>query len=139
MTESEIFDEFERLWRNYRQCCAAAAELNSSNAVDDEFIKMAIVGFSFHQRTDEWHSRHYELVKGFLDEYDQPDDTVELKKFAMLGHGALLGLYSAGKIDDRVYRLGYILLPGFIMGKGGAIDSLKSGQAKGARAPRRKR
>ena len=47
-----------------------------------------------------------------------------MKKFSMLALGSLLGLYAAGKIDDRVYRLGFILLPGFIMGKGAAVETL---------------
>ena len=45
----------------------------------------------------------------------------------MLALGLLLGRYSSGKIDDRVYRLGYILLPGFVMGKGGDIDRIENG------------
>ncbi len=100
MTDSDIFDEFQRLWGSYRVCSDAAAQLATPNFEDDEF------------------------AQEYLAECDHLKDTSKTKKFAMLALGALLGLYSAGKIDDRVYRLGYILLPGFIMGKGGAVEAL---------------
>jgi hypothetical protein len=33
-------------------------------------------------------------------------------------------MFSAGKIDDRGYGVGYATLPGFVMGKGEEIDRL---------------
>ena len=124
MTDSDTFDEFERLWGSYRVCSDAAAQLATPSFEDDEIMRMAIVGFSYQQKTEEWHREHWKLAQENLAECDHLKDTSKTKKFAMLALGALLGLYSAGKIDDRVYRLGYILLPGFIMGKGGAVEAL---------------
>ena len=42
----------------------------------------------------------------------------------MLALGALLGLYSAEMIDDRIYQVSYATLPGFILGKGAAVETL---------------
>lgn len=124
MTGSDLFDEFERLWTSFRTCSATARHLATPNAEDDEFIKMAIVGFSYHQRTEEWQHEHWKLTKEYLGECERLEDGEKTKKFAMLAFGALLGLFSAGKIDDRLYQLGCILLPGFILSKGGATETL---------------
>lgn len=124
MNASGIFDEFERLWASYRFCAEEADRLSTPNAEDDEFIKMAIVGFSYHQKTEEWRQEHWKLAKQYLAESSDLGDSSKTKKFAMLALGTLLGLYSAGKIDDRVYWHGHVLLPGFILNKGGAVGAL---------------
>ncbi|ADO00798.1 hypothetical protein Gbem_4097 [Citrifermentans bemidjiense Bem] len=124
MTESDLFDEFERLWRCYRVCCEVAVTLKTPNAEDDEFIRMAIVGFSYHDRTENWNHDHYKIAKNYLDECAGLGDSAQEKKFNLLVIGALLGLYSSGKIDEKIYRIGYILLPGFVMAKGGAVNEL---------------
>jgi hypothetical protein len=124
MTERDIFDEFERLWTCYAACAASADHLRSPNPQDGTFIKMAIVGFSYHDKTENWQFGHYRIVEEYLAECEKLGDSDSVKRFNMLALGSLLGLYSSGKIDDRIYRIGYILLPGFVMGKGGGIDTI---------------
>ncbi len=124
MSESEIFDEFEKLWRSYSVCCRSAETLDSPNAEDDQFIKMAIVGFSYHDKTENWQQGHFKIAKQYADACADLGDPPSLRKFNLLALGALLGLYSAGKIDDRVYGIGYALLPGFVLSKGSEVDRL---------------
>jgi len=124
MNDSGIYDEYERLWRCYSVCCHSADALKSPNPHDDEFIKMAIVGFSYHDKTENWKQCHFDLAKAYLDESLRLGDTVKTAKFSLLALGALLGLYSSGKIDERHYGIGYALLPGFVMSKGGEIEML---------------
>jgi hypothetical protein len=128
-TERDVYDEFERLWCCYASCLTAADSLGSPNPEDNSFIKLAIVGFSHHDNVRNWQPRHYQIAREYLDECEKLDDSDNTKRFNMLALGALLGLYSSGKIDDRVYRIGYILLPGFVMAKGDAIDGIGTSQA----------
>ncbi len=124
MKESDIFEEFERLWRNFAACCRSAETLNSPNPEDDEFIKMAIVGFSCHDKTENWQQGHFKIAKQYADECARLGDSAALRKFNLLALGALLGLYSAGKADDRLYGIGYALLPGFVLSKGSEVERL---------------
>jgi hypothetical protein len=124
MTESDIFDEFQKLWRSFSICCQAAETLDSPDPEDDQFIKMAIVGFSYHDKTENWEHGHFKLARQYDDESARLGDSDNLRKFNLLALGSILGLYSAGKIDERLYRLGYALLPGFVMSKGGEVDKL---------------
>jgi hypothetical protein len=124
MSESDIFDEFEKLWRSFSVCCRSAEELDSPNPEDDWFIKMAIVGFSYHEKTENWQQGHFQLARRYADECARLGDSVEVRKFNLLALGALLGLYSAGKIDDRLYGVGHALLPGFVMSKGSEARSV---------------
>jgi len=57
-------------------------------------------------------------------------------KYNMLALGVLLGLYSAGKIDDRLYRTGYFLLPGFVIGRRTGQSSRSTTHAGTYRAKR---
>ncbi len=124
MSESDIFDEFERLWRSFAVCSRAAETLDSPNREDDQFIKVAIVGFSYHDKTENWHQGHFKIAKQYSGESARLGDPPKLRKFNLLAVGALLGLYSAGKVDDRVYGIGYALLPGFVLSKGSEVDRL---------------
>ena len=124
MSESDIFDEFERLWHSFGVCCRSAEALDSPNPQDDQFIKMAIVGFSYHDKTENWQQGHFTIARRYVDECTRLGDPPKLGKFNLLALGALLGLYSAGKIDDRLYGIGYALLPGFVMSKGSAVEKL---------------
>ncbi len=124
MSESDIFDEFERLWRSFAASCQSAETLNSPNREDDQFIKMAIVGFSYHDKTGNWQQGHFTIARKYADECARLGDPPKLKKFNLLALGALLGLYSAGKVDDRLYGIGYALLPGFVLSKGSEVETL---------------
>ena len=124
MTDSDIFDEFEKLWESYRAHSEAAHKLTTPNSEDDEFIRMAIIGFTIHQTIDKWRPDHRVLAIDYLDSMNQPEDTSKMKKFTMLAFGTVLGLYSSWKIDERGYRIGNILIPGFVMSKGASINTL---------------
>lgn len=126
MNESDVMDEYERLWDSFTACQEAAAGLESPNPEDRGPIKMAIVGFSHHDKTENWAHGHFEIAKRYLDEEDALGDSMVMKEYNMLALGALLGMYSAAKIDDRVCGIGCALLPGFVMGKGGEIERLGS-------------
>lgn len=124
MSESDIYDEFERLWRSFRVCRQSADALKSPNPEDDDFIKIAIVGFSYHDKTENWREGHLKIVKGYGDECARLGDPPKTKQFNLLALGALLGLYSAGRIDDRLYGIGCALLPGFVLSKGSGVETL---------------
>ncbi len=124
MSDSDIFDEFERLWCSFAACCRSAETLSSPNSEDNQFIKMAIVGFSFHDRTENWQQGHFKIARQYADECASLGDPTNLRKFNLLALGALLGLYSAKKVDDRLYGIGYALLPGFVLSKGSEVDRL---------------
>ncbi len=124
MNESDMFDEFDRLWRSFAVCSRAAEMLDSPNREDDPFIKMAIIGFSYHDKTENWQQRHFKLAKQYAAECARLGDPPKLRKFNLLALGALLGLYSAGKMDDRVYGIGNALLPGFVLSKGSDVERL---------------
>ncbi len=126
VSESDIHDEYERLWENYTTCLECADSLDSPNADDNRFIKMAIIGFSYHDATSSWSADNFEIASRYLAESESLDDLDSMKLYSMLALGSLLGMYSAGKIDDHVYRIGYALLPRFVMGKGGAVHELPS-------------
>jgi len=87
-------------------------------------MKMAIVGFSYHDKTEHWEQSHFKAAKDYRDECIRLGDAVKTVKFNLLALGALLGLYASGRIDDRLYRVGYALLPGFVMSKGNEIQGL---------------
>jgi len=85
---------------------------------------MAIVGFSYHDKTENWQQGHLKIARQYADECARLGDSAELRKFNLLALGALLGLYSAGKVDDRLYGIGYALLPGFVLSKGSEVEKL---------------
>ena len=124
MSESDIFDEFERLWQSFDVCRQSAESLDSPNPQDDQFMKMAIVGFSYHDKTENWQQGHFKIAREYADECLRLGDEANVAKFNLLALGALLGLYSSGKLDDRLYRTGYALLPGFALSKGGEVERL---------------
>jgi hypothetical protein len=124
VNESDIFDEFERLWTSFDTYCQSAELLHSPDPHDDQFIRMAVIGFSCHDDIKNWRQDHFKIAREYADESIQLGDSTRLTKFNLLALGALLGLYSTSKLDDRLYRIGYALLPGFVMGKGNAVDTL---------------
>ena len=126
MNESDIMNEYRRLWDSFASCREVAEEFESPNPEDDGPIKMAIVGFSFHDRTENWARGHFEIAKQYLDESVGLGASLPAQEFSMLALGALLGMYSASKIDDRLYGAGYALLPGFVLASGAEVDKLGS-------------
>jgi hypothetical protein len=114
MVDADITDEFRRLWSVRDACREAALAISSPNPEDDDLVKLAIVGFSYHQKTEDWRREHWREAKDLLDEFDETDASAAAKEFAMLAFGALLGLRSSGQLDDRGLSLGCAVLPGFI-------------------------
>lgn len=113
--------EFEHLLSGFAQLQRAAHELQSPNSGDDEFIKIAIIGFSLHEKMERWGRSHYEFIKARrigelsdenLDWYEEFAPSVAA--FSCLALGAMQGLYSRGQIDDTEFLHGDALLPGFI-------------------------
>jgi len=122
ITEANILTEFNRLWDVVPQSWQMACNLVSPNEEDSDILKMAMIGFSCHDKMENWKQGHFKIAQCYLKECDSLGDSEDMKKINMLLLGALLGMYSAGKIDDGLYRTGYILLPGFVMGRArGAI------------------
>jgi len=115
MTDSEIYDEYEKLWADYSNFCEAANHITIEDAEADDFVRMAIIGFANHQIIDKWRPDHAVIAMDYMNELISEEDTLKNKKFTMLAIGTILGLYSSYKIDERVYRIGLILIPGFIM------------------------
>lgn len=91
----------------------------SINPEGDADINMAIVGFSYYCRTEEWGHSHYSLIRARCDG-ELSDRSLEMegaagfRSFACLALGALLGLYASGQIDDVTFSLGDAQLPGFM-------------------------
>lgn len=100
--------------------------LESPNPEDSRFIKMAIVGFSYHEETECWARDHFEVAHDYLCESGSIGASDAMKLYSMLALGALLGMHTSGKIDTSTYRTGHATLPGFTMAKGGAVDELPS-------------
>jgi len=93
MNESDIYDEYERLWNSYDACCQSAESLRPMRPHDDEFVRMAIVGFSFHEKIERLRDSHLRFVRDYHDECDQLGDSTKARKFSLLALGALLGMH----------------------------------------------
>jgi hypothetical protein len=55
--------EFGRLLSGFSIAHDAARHLTTPNREDDDNIKMAIVGFSYHRATEDWSRQHYEFIR----------------------------------------------------------------------------
>lgn len=98
-----------------------AEGLESADPEDDLFVKMAIVGFSFHQPTDEWGIDNLRFIQRYRsDEYsnvalaDHEAAATSVALFACLFLGYMLGLFQSGAIDDVEFSRGEALLPGIL-------------------------
>jgi hypothetical protein len=114
-------DEFARLLSAFPDARSAARQLTTPNREDDDDIKMAIVGFSYHRATEDWSRRHYEFIRSRCDG-ELSDDALQehgeaaaiFRSFACLALGALLGLRDSSQIDETGFVLGDAQLPGFM-------------------------
>ena len=131
MPTIEPMDEFARLLSAFPVARDAARQLTTPNREDDDDIKMAIVGFSYHQATEHWSRDHYEFIRGRCDG-ELSDDALHghgeaaagFRSFACLALGALLGLRDSRQIDETRFALGDAQLPGFMYAHLPAIDAL---------------
>jgi len=115
--ETDFLTHFEQLYRTFSRDLKLAGEITSPNAEDTLETKASIVGFSYHRRTEEWSKNQHTFVC-----YRLTDSGLSLtgeRLFFALSLGYLLGLHSAGEIDDVEFGLAEVQLPGFILLKGG--------------------
>lgn len=124
-------DEFARLLNAFPIARDAARRLTMPNAEDDDDIKMAIVGFSYHQATEYWSHQHYEFIRsrceGELSDralHSHGDAAAIFRAFACLALGALIGMHGSQQIDDTGFELGDAQLPGFMYLHLPAIEDL---------------
>lgn len=122
MTNNSVFEQLEQLVATFPRDVQLAMQVNSPNCEDDLSVKMAIIGFSYNSRTEDWDLGHFEFTRDHLArhfastelcEYGPNADNVRL--FFALGIGYLLGLYHQRKIHDEDFRLAELRLPGLIM------------------------
>lgn len=128
------FAEFDRLlagFSHHRKVTHTAAWTISEN---DEFVRLAFVGFALHQLSERWSREHAEFIKAqraddwsneSLDWYEQAAQDVGA--FAGLAFGALLGLHSRGAISDTEFLHATALLPGFISLNNVQIEAASKG------------
>jgi hypothetical protein len=126
-------DVFDRLLKCFSGAREAAERLATPNSEDDFDIKMAIVGFSYHQAAKRWSRTHYEFIRarceGELSNnalHDHGEAVVVWRAFACLALGARLGLHDSEKIDEIGFSLGDAQLPGFMFAYSPAIGHLVS-------------
>jgi hypothetical protein len=112
-----MLQAFEELYSTFLRDEEIARGIQSPNSVDDEEIKMGIVGFSYNAPTEEWNIDEYEFLKRTVS--SAQDFSGRERLFYALGLGFLLGLVRAGKLDCEQLKTALAQLPGFILLKGG--------------------
>jgi hypothetical protein len=99
----------------------AARQLESSNEGDDDFVKIAFVGFQRAAPASRWTGSHQQVIRDLrngdyaddeLSWYE--DDATAVAQFACLFYGYMLGLNEAGVLHERERAAGEALLPGLI-------------------------
>jgi len=112
--------DFEQLLRGFSRHKKLAEELRSPDPEDDLFVRMAIVGFSFHRPTEEWGIDNLNFIRRYRGDEFSGAALAELglsnshALFACLSLGHMLGLFQAGQIDETEFSRGEALLPGFL-------------------------
>ena len=119
MNQDQVFNELKRMWNECQNCVKLAEDLDTPNAEDSHLVKIAIVGFSYHDRTENWGINHLHTVEAYMQECREAGHGSRMREYLALCQGLLLGLYSGGKIDDVTYSYGMAVLPGLAFGKGG--------------------
>jgi hypothetical protein len=107
-----VLSHFQMLLEDLPGISECVAALESPNPEDDRSIKFAIVGYSYFQPITSWGSNELKFVTKCRQE------VVELgvlwTEFVCLAIGYMLGMYQAGKCDDRECGLFEAQLPGFM-------------------------
>jgi hypothetical protein len=114
---------YQRILRRYGDIKAAAARFESPNPEDDEFVKLAIAGFSSIASTDRWSWEHFcairELRAGELsdEELDGHESHArDYARFACICYGALFALREIGALkDDDDFEIAEAVMPAFMM------------------------
>jgi hypothetical protein len=122
MTNESVFKHLEELVKTFERDVQLAKQLDSPNDDDDLEIKVAMVGFSYNSRTDDWDLGHFDFVRlrlarnfasSELAEYGPNAENVRL--FFALSVGYLLGLYHQEELSDNDFRTAELLVSGLIM------------------------
>ncbi len=115
------YDLLKQLVGTFSRDVESARRINSTNLANDEFVKIAIIGFSYESAPENWGYNHLNFLKKKLSDNYGPDaleffeeDGPIVARFVSLCYGYLLGLYQAGKIDDQSFAQTELLLPGLI-------------------------
>ena len=119
MTDSDIYAEFEDIWKNLD---ALVEETGVWDADSPDVLELSHYGFQRHQAAEEWKEGHLRIAALYAKELFEMDAKDEEMDFSLIALGSLLGLFSSGRIDERLYRIGYFLIPGFLMAKQPAGD-----------------
>src|SRR5262249_40219589 len=107
-----MFSHFRFLWDELPQIREKVALLESPNPNDDHMVKFAIVGYSYHQPVSSWGREEFEFVASRRGEV--AESGAKWMEFVCLASGYLLGLYQAGRCDERECALFEAQLPGFM-------------------------
>src|SRR5262249_54533104 len=107
-----MFSHFRTLWDELPKIREKVTLLESQNPDDDRMTKFAIVGYSYHQSVASWGRAECEFVASRRREV--ADYGPRWVEFVCLAWGYLLGLYQAGRCDDRECALFEAQLPGFM-------------------------
>lgn len=125
----DFVHDYESLLRGFARSRDTARSLESPNPEDDEFVRMAIVGFSMNAKTESWSPEHY----AFVSKQREDDFSVEAlgvlhgeqaqnyALFAGLCLGFLLGLFQTEQVSEEEFSVGEAQLPGFMAGAVGAL------------------
>jgi len=111
--------EFERLLRKFGRDFQTAKALVTPNIEDSLEVRSAIVGFSYHAKTEAWGPNHLAYIQRHISTISSLAGP-ELH-FSCLCIGFLLGLFQADKITEQQFRLAETQLGGFIMLNAGKL------------------
>src|SRR5262245_36324052 len=116
-----VLQQLDSLVDDFPRLAEGARQLQSPNQEDDLSIRSAIVGFSCNAPTEQWAHNHFLFVKEKLDLQfaienlaDYEPYPMNIRLFAALAFGYLLGLYQTDRISERDFRLAEAQLPGVI-------------------------
>jgi hypothetical protein len=114
---------FRTLLLRYADYAAAAAQLVSPNAEDDEYSKLAIAGFSSVAATERWSYEYFTSIRN-LRVTELSDDALawhaphaqQYARFACMCYGALFALRDIGSLkDEDDFEIAEAVMPGFMM------------------------
>ncbi|HSH96326.1 MAG TPA: hypothetical protein VK968_19420 [Roseimicrobium sp.] len=126
MSEPGFFDSFthlERLLKDFGRSTAAARDLRTPNAEDDELVRCGMIAFAQNVSLDLWNFNHFEYVRALRDEVSGGQFSVGWRRFTCLAAGYFLGMRVAGVIDDADLRLAEAHTPGFMWLHSNAFDA----------------
>jgi hypothetical protein len=117
----QILRQLDSLVPTLQRDVALARQLQSPNSEDELAIRVAIVGFSYHASIEQWSVDHYKFLKGRIDpEFalenlaDYQPISQNIRLFAALCFGYLLGLYQTYKVTGQELQVLEAQIPGLI-------------------------